>query len=297
MMWRSDLVAAADRCYSVGRRDGCPAMSPNRIDAAFSEATAPGGSGDLRLLPYLTAGYPDLGVTVDLICRLDALGVAAVEIGFPFSDSIADGPVIQDSFHRALSAGFRVGALFDAIAAVRGRVQVPLLAMVSYSIVTRLGAERFCDRAAAAGFDGLIVPDLPAEEAGRLAELAADRNLKNIMLVATSTPADRCRRIVESCTGFVYQIAVAGITGERRRLADELPSHVARLRGVTDLPICVGFGIGTPEQARQAAEVADGVIVGSAIVRRLTEALESGHSRERIVEDVSAFVERLQGAA
>ncbi|MCH7813386.1 MAG: tryptophan synthase subunit alpha, partial [Planctomycetes bacterium] len=160
-----------------------------------------------------------------------------------------------------------------------------------------LGAERFCDRAAQAGFDGLIVPDLPAEEAGRLAELTADRGLKNIMLVATSTPADRCRRIVERCTGFVYQIAVAGITGERHRLADELPGYVARLRAVTDLPICVGFGISTPEQARQAAEVADGVIVGSAIVRRMTEAVEAGHGRDRIVEDTSAFVERLQGVA
>ncbi|MCP4247763.1 MAG: tryptophan synthase subunit alpha [bacterium] len=272
-------------------------MTPNRIDAAFSDATAPAGPGNLRLLPYLTAGHPDLGVTAELVRRLDALGVAAIEIGFPFSDSIADGPIIQDSFHRALATGFRVGALFDAIAALRGQVQVPLVAMVSYSIVTRLGAERFCNRAAEAGFDGLIAPDLPLEEAGRLAELAADRGLKNVMLVSTTTPADRCGRIVERCTGFVYQIAVAGITGERRRLADELPGQVARLRTVTDLPICVGFGIGTPEQARQAAEVADGVIVGSAIVRRMTEALEAGHGSDRIVEDITAFVGQLQGTA
>jgi tryptophan synthase alpha chain len=267
--------------------------SKNRLDTRLVELA---GRGRAALVPYLTGAYPDLEVTCRLIRRFDQLGAAAVEIGFPFSDSIADGPVIQDSFHRALTGGCRVEELFEAVGRLRGQIEVPLIAMVSFSIVDRIGMERFVERAAEAGFDGLITPDVPVEEAQPIADAAGAAGLKNIMLVATSTPPQRCRQVAALCTGFVYQIAVAGITGERDGLARDLADYVRRLRKVTDLPICVGFGISSPDQVRQVAALADGVIVGSAIVRRITEAIDAGRSHDQIVDSVSAFVGELIAA-
>lgn len=247
-------------------------------------------------MPYLTGAYPDIEVTCRLIRSFDGLGAGAIEIGFPFSDSIADGPVIQDSFHRALLGGCRVEELFEAVGRLRDQVEVPLIAMVSFSIVDRIGMQRFIERAAEAGFDGLITPDVPVEEAQPIADAAGAAGLKNIMLVATSTTTQRCRQVAALCTGFVYQVAVAGITGERDCLAGDLADQVGRLRKVTDLPICVGFGIGSPNQVRQVAALADGVIVGSAIVRRITEAIDAGRSHDQIVDSVSAFVGELIAA-
>lgn len=268
-------------------------MPQNRLDAALRQLAR---QQRTAVIPYLTGGYPDLQVTDRLIRRFDALGLAAVEIGFPFSDSIADGPVIQDSFHRVLAGGYRTDDLLGAVQGLRADVEIPLIAMVSCSIVARMGLDRFVDRVWEVGFDGLIVPDVPLEEAGALAQSAARRNLKHIMLVATSTPADRCARIVGLCSGFVYQIAVAGTTGERSRLAQDLAVNVRRLRATTDLPICVGFGIGSADQVRQAGRIADGVIVGSAIVRRITEGVEAGRTHDQIVESVAGFVEELATA-
>ena len=269
-------------------------MAQNRIDARFRQLAAGRHAG---LIPYLTGGYPDLDITTRLIERFDQAGAAAIEMGFPFSDSIADGPVIQDSFHRVLAGGQRLDDLFLAVSRARRTVEVPLIAMVSYTIVQRAGLGPFVDRAAKVGFDGLITPDLPFEEARRLFETTQAAGLKNIMLVAANTPDQRARRILELCTGFVYQVAVAGTTGERSRVADDLAGNVGRLRGATDLPICVGFGIGTPDQAEQAGQLADGVIVGSAIVRRITQAVEGGRSRDHLVENVAAFVGELIAAA
>lgn len=268
-------------------------MPQNRIDASLGRFAE---RGRTAVIPYLTGGHPDLEVTCRLIRRFDALGAAAVEIGFPFSDSIADGPVIQDSFHRVLAGGFRVGGLFAAVQRTRQQVDVPLIAMVSYSIAARMGLESFADLAAGAGFDGLITPDVPIEEAQAVTDATAKRNLRHIMLVATSTPAQRCRRIVELCSGFVYQVAAAGTTGERNRLADDLAANVRRLRQTTDLPICVGFGIGNADQVRQAGCIADGVIIGSAIVRRMTEAIDAGGNHDQVVDSVAAFVAELAKA-
>jgi len=268
-------------------------MSENRLDAAFAAQVAAGRSG---LIPYVTGGFPNPNVTGALLERFDALGVTAVEIGFPFSDSIADGPVIQDSFHRALAGGLKTADLFRAVEQVRKRVRSPLIAMVSASIVTRMGTVDFVTRAADAGFDGLIVPDAPLEETDPLFEAAANRNLRYIQLVSTTTPPDRAARIVERCGGFVYQIAAAGTTGERNRLTAGLADHVRRLRGTTRLPICVGFGIATPDQVRQAAGWADGVIVGSAIVRRIAAAVDAGAADDQVVESTAGFVAELVAA-
>ncbi len=264
--------------------------SDNRIDERLAAAVS---AGKGALLPYLTGGYPDLEATAEWVKRFDAGGITAVEIGFPYSDSIADGPVIQDSFHRALEGGLKVRELFDMAGSIRPQVDVALLAMVSFSIMRRMGVTEFVKHAGEAGFDGLIVPDIPFEEAGDVTDAVADQGLRHVMLVAPSTPPRRAEEIARRPTGFVYQVAVRGITGERDKVPDDLRARVQRLRAVSGTPVCVGFGISNAEHVRQVCEVADGAIVGSAIVRRITEALDAGKPRRVVVETIAAFVDEL----
>ena len=198
-------------------------------------------------------------------------GAHLVEVGIPYSDPIADGPVIAASYHRALERGVKVGHIFQTLRTLRaegsGRInETPLVAMVSYAIIHRLGTDRFLNDAATAGLDGLIVPDLPVEESAGLMEKATARGLKLIQLITPTTPRERAVQIARSTTGFVYYVSVAGITGERQSIPAELVETVGWLRTQTDLPICIGFGISGPDQVRQLAPVADGLIVGSAIV-------------------------------
>ena len=203
-------------------------------------------------------------------------GASLIEIGFPYSDPIADGPVIQASYTRALDRGLKLDDVFGcvrriaALPEVKER-QIPLAAMTSYSLVHRRGAETFLRQAAEAGFSGAIVPDLPLEESEALADLAAVRDFKLIQLVTPTTPRDRAAVIARRSTGFLYCVSVAGITGERDRLPPELLDQLAWLRTQTDLPLCVGFGVSRPEHVRTLREAADGVIVGSALVRKLEE--------------------------
>ena len=268
-------------------------MQTGRTPAIRIERRLADAAGRGALLPYLTGGYPSVGATAEWIRRFDAGGVAAIEIGFPYSDSIADGPVIQDSFYRALAGGLKIDDLYEMIRAVRSAVDVGLIAMVSFSIVRRLGVERFADRAVECGFDGLIVPDLPYEEADEVSAAAAARGLCNVMLVAPTTSPQRAEQIARRSTGFVYQVAARGITGERDRLPDDLRVRVERLRVVACQPVCVGFGVSTAAHVRQVCEVADGAIVGSAIVRRITEALDAGKPHDAIVELIVEFVNEL----
>ena len=260
----------------------------NRIVRRLADAAGRGA-----LLPYLTGGYPGVDATAEWIKRFDVGGVAAIEIGFPYSDSIADGPVIQESFYRALARGLKIDDLFEMVHAVRPAVDVGLIAMVSFSIVRRMGVERFTDRAAECGFDGLIVPDVPHEEADEVIAATAARGLCNAMLVAPTTSPERAEQIARRSTGFVYQVAARGITGERDRLPADLRVRVERLRSVADLPVCVGFGVSSAAHVRQVCEAADGAIVGSAIVRRITDALDTGESHDTIIERVAEFVDEL----
>lgn len=262
----------------------------NRIDRRLAEAAS---AGNGALLPYVTGGYPDLAATAEWVRRFDAGGIAGIEIGFPYSDSIADGPVIQDSFHRVLASGLKVRRLFDMVALVRSDVDVALIAMVSFSIVRRMGVGAFVRRAAESGFDGLIVPDVPHEEAGDLTGAAAGEGLRHVMLVAPTTPSRRAEQIARCSTGFVYQVAVRGITGERDKLPDDLRARVEFLRTVGDKPVCVGFGISNAAHVRQVCAAADGAIVGSAIVRRITEAIDAGKPHGVIIDAITAFVDEL----
>ncbi len=264
----------------------------NRIDQKFQELAAAGRKG---LLPYITAGFPSPSATTEILCRLDALGVAGVEVGFPYSDSIADGPVIQTSFTRALERGLRVNDIFRAIETARSRVQLPLVAMVSFSIVNRIGTETFCRRAAAAGFDGLIIADLSFEEAPTVADTAARSDLRLILLTGPTSTPQRREQIARISTGFVYYMSVAGTTGERDRLPEDLIENVRELRRVGGKPVVVGFGISRPEHVRSVCSVADGAIVGSAIVRRMLDAADGPNRGDEsaIADAVEAFVREL----
>jgi tryptophan synthase alpha chain len=262
----------------------------NRIDNLFSRL---GFENRRALMPFVTAGDPDLATTALLINELVSRGADLVEVGIPYSDPIADGPVIAASYHRALERGVKVAHVFQTLRTLRAEGsarfnETPIVSMVSYAIVHRLGIERYLNDAATAGLDGLIVPDLPVEEAQSLIEKTSRRGLKLIQLITPTTPRDRAIEIARSTTGFIYYVSIAGITGERKGLPADLVDNVAWLRTQTDLPICIGFGISGPDQVRALAPVADGLIVGSALVRRLAGALN--RPRAEVIGEIGQFV-------
>jgi tryptophan synthase alpha chain len=241
-----------------------------RIDDIFAGLRT---EGHTALMPFVTAGYPSSDVTEAVIPALEEAGAHLIEIGIPFSDPIADGPVIAGSMHEALLGGVTPQRVFDLVRTIRPGVQAGLVAMVSDSIVARWGARRFVDEAAAAGFDGLIIPDIDTNEAAAVSELAAQRGLSFTLLVAPTTPEPRIRAVVGLCSGFVYLLARAGLTGERDA-APEIGGRVATVRRHTDLPIAVGFGISSAAHVEAVTACADGAIVGSALVRRMGEAAD-----------------------
>jgi tryptophan synthase alpha chain len=225
----------------------------------------------IGLLPFIPAGYPNLETTAQLLPALQAGGASAVEIGIPFSDPIADGPIIQEAFTHALAHKLRVRDVFQSIRQARPAVSIPLVAMVSYSVVFRYGTEKFIAEAAAAGFSGLILPDLPPPEAQAVCAKVRSGGLDTILLVSPTTSPQRRREVADLCSGFIYYLSVAGITGERDKLPPDLAENLRQLRQSTPKPVCVGFGISRPEHVRQLAGLADGAIVGSGFVRRIKE--------------------------
>lgn len=249
----------------------------------------------LAFMPFLTAGDPDLAFTADTIRRLGVAGVDLIEVGFPYSDPIADGPVIQASYTRALEKKVKVDAIFDMLGGIDTQpvsledsltpldAGPPQIAMVSYAIIHRHGPEAFCQRAKASNVAGLIVPDLSGTDAGEMKQITDATGLNLIQLVAPTTPRERVTEIIKTCSGFVYCVAVAGVTGERRAVADDLVKQLTWMREDTDLPLAVGFGISAPEHVDPLREVADGVIVGSGIVRRM----EPGNTAA--LDDVESF--------
>lgn len=241
-------------------------------------------SGKKGLLPYVTAGLPDLATTRRILESLAALGVTAVELGFPYSDPIADGPTIQSSFTRVLDKGIRVADILRMVSEFRKTCQLPLIAMLSYSIVYRRGTADFIRMAHDAGIDGFILPDLSLEEAPAVAKQCADAGMCLAMLVSPATPPERRQKIASLSTGFTYYMSVKGITGERRDLPPELIENVRTLRQQSGRPVVVGFGIGTADQVRLVCSVADGAIIGSALVRRIMEAQDAGGNSDAIVK-------------
>ncbi len=261
-----------------------------KISSVFSQLQS---QGEMAFMPFITAGDPDMETTLALIRELTTRGVHLIEIGFPYSDPIADGPVIQASYTRALNAGIHVDDIFSGIESLNHDETPPLVAMVSYAIVLRLGPENFLDRAKAAGFSGLIVPDLPADVADELPQLAGSRGLDLIQLIAPTTTDERVGRILKSATGFLYCISLAGTTGVRDELPEELKGQLDSLRAKTDLPLAVGFGISRPEQVEMLRGSAHGVIVGSGIVRHLESISKDSTTADEVVNAIGEFASEM----
>src|SRR3954451_9472233 len=246
------------------------------------------------LMPFITAGDPDLAFTAAVLKEVLGRGSHLCEVGIPYSDPIADGPVIQASYTRALAHKIKLADILNALGEVASQVKAPLVTMVSYAIVYRHGLEEYVNDAANRSLAGLIVPDLPVEESPQLARICRSRDISLIQLVTPTTLRKRAIQIAEASTGFLYYVSVAGITGERTELPPELVDNVGWLRTQTDLPICIGFGISKPEHVRLLAPVADGLIVGSAIVRRIAIAAEK--PRDQVIREVGDYVAELMAA-
>ncbi|MDI6907122.1 MAG: tryptophan synthase subunit alpha [Thermoanaerobacterales bacterium] len=236
-----------------------------RIEATFNGLRE---RGEKALITFITAGDPDLETTAALVRAMAGAGADIIELGVPFSEPVADGPVIQQASQRALDGGVTLRGILETVRALREDVELPLVLMSYYNPIYQSGLDRFAREAAAAGADGLIVPDLPVEEAGPLLAAADREGLALIPLAApTSTPA-RLRRIAASARGFLYCVAVTGVTGARQR-PEEVRGLAARARQACSVPVVVGFGVATPAQAAEVGTLADGIVVGTAIVREV----------------------------
>ena len=239
----------------------------NRIDDAFAQLRR---AGRTALMPYLTMGYPRRDSALSLVPAIVEAGADLIELGVPFSDPLADGATIQAASQQALSNGMHLALCLEQIATLRAQgIKVPLVIMGYYNPILQMGEERFATHAAHSGVDGVIVPDLPPEEAGSLRGFLAARGIHLIPLLAPTSDPTRVRLVARLADGFIYLVSLTGVTGARDRLPPDLEQFVSRVRAVTSLPLAVGFGISTPDQAARVARIADGVIVGSALLRAI----------------------------
>ncbi len=227
--------------------------------------------GGKALIPYLVAGYPSLDESMELLLALQDRGAAAVEVGIPFSDPMADGPTIQKAHSLALEGGVTPEALLKALEFLKGDLTLSIILMTYYNPVFRMGEEVFAQRAREAGVAGVIIPDLPPEEGQNWVSVALEVNLDTVFLAAPNTPLERVETIASVTTGFLYYLALKGVTGSAIKDAQEVAQRVARIRDVVDIPVCVGFGISTALEAALLARGCDGVIVGSALLKALDE--------------------------
>jgi tryptophan synthase alpha chain len=224
--------------------------------------------GQAAFMPYFTLGYPNMETSLAVVEACAANGADLIELGIPFSDPLADGPTIQHSSQIALQNGASAASCLEGVKELRERgITIPLLLMGYFNPILAYGLEKFVADAFSAGAHGFIIPDLPPDEAMVFQELCQQKGLALIFLLSPNSPEARIKLVTSQSTGFVYLVSVLGITGERKRLPDTLKNFVAKVRTYTDKPLAVGFGISTPEQARIVAEIADGVIVGSALIQ------------------------------
>jgi len=259
----------------------------SRLDATFEALRA---RGERALVAFFTAGDPSLETTARLVIEAERRGADVIELGVPFSDPVADGPVIQRAGQRALAAGASLRRVLELMRTLRSEVRAPIVLMTYYNPILSFGLPAFAETAAKVGVDGVIVVDLPPEEAAELRAETDAAGVDVIYLVAPTSTPDRVRLIARQSRGFVYLVSLTGVTGERDRLPPDLEAQVRALRLVTTKPVCVGFGIGRPEQAAAVGRLADGVIVGSAIVRVVEEHLGS----PSLVTDVGDFIASLK---
>jgi len=255
----------------------------SRLAQAFARIR---GRGEPGLVTYVTAGDPDLPRTGEILRALDRSGVDVLEVGVPFSDPLADGPVIQRATERALAAGTTLTGVLDLVAGLRGSIAAPIVLFSYANPILRMGAEAFADRAAQAGVDGVLALDLPIEEAGEFRGLLAERGIDTILLLSPTTSDARLRQAAALGGGFLYAISRLGVTGARETLADGAREMVARIRSASDLPVALGFGISKPEHVREVGRWADAAVVGSALVSVIAEAGTSPDLIPRVEEYV-----------
>src|SRR5689334_15284812 len=261
----------------------------SRLDLTFQRLKA---EGKKALITYLMAGDPTVAETEQLVLELEKAGADVIELGVPFSDPIADGPVIQQAAERALRSGTTLREILSMVRRLRARSVVPLVLMAYYNSIHAFGPERFCREAAEAGVDGLIIPDMPPDEAGPLLRPAAAAGLHLIFLLAPTSTAERRAYVARRSHGFVYYVSLTGITGAKLGKVSEIGRNVDQIRKISQTPIAVGFGVTTPEDAAEVSAVADGVIVGSAIVKQIA----AGQQQQGMVARVAGFVQSLKSA-
>jgi len=266
-----------------------PDTMPNRIDSTFAQLRQRGHKG---LVAYITAGDPDLETTGCLAQAIEKAGADILELGVPFSDPLADGPVNQLAAQRALQSGTTLRKIIRLVRDIRASCQIPIALFTYYNPVHRYGLAALVEDAAAAGVDGLLILDLPPEEAEGASKIMALRGISRICLVAPTSSEERIKKICAQARGFIYYVSREGVTGMQQSVANSLSEKIALIRKYTDLPIAVGFGISNPEQAAQVAAMADAVVVGSAIVDQIAKLGRSAN----LLPDVASFVQSLADA-
>ena len=267
------------------------APSANRIDARFQQLRA---NGQRAFVAYICAGDPSLERTVDIVLALEKAGADIIELGLPFSDPLADGVVNQMAADRALRAGASTQGVLDMIRSLRTQTQIPLVLFTYLNPVYTFGYERFHHEAAAAGADGILVLDLPPDEASQNAELKPAPDLRHIQLIAPTSSPERIQQISASAEGFIYYVSRLGVTGTQSSVASGIAEQVAVIKSVSDVPVCVGFGVSNPAQAAEIASKADGVVVGSAIVRLIEQHGADPDLTERLIAFVKPLVDAVK---
>jgi tryptophan synthase alpha chain len=261
----------------------------NRIERKFIQLRK---QHKKAFIAFITAGYPNLAVTARLVKEFDRIGVDIVELGVPFSDPMADGPVIQEASKAALDKKVNLGDILKLVKSVRKTAAVPICLMTYYNPIFCYGEARFVKDAVAAGVDGVIIPDLPPEEAVTFIKQAALKNLDTIFLAAPTSTARRLKLISKVSRGFIYYVSLTGVTGPRASLPTDLGQQIKLIKKFTAKPVCVGFGVSRRQQVEKLNKISDGVIVGSAIVRKIKENI----GRPDLIKKVSSFICGLKGA-
>ncbi|MCE3221979.1 MAG: trpA [Nitrospira sp.] len=274
---------------SGGTSERIGSIDMNRLDQTFSRLRE---KGEKALITYIMAGDPSLQDTEELVLELERAGADVIELGVPFSDPIADGPVIQKAAERGLRSGTSLRMILESVRHLRGTTQIPIVLMAYYNNIHAFGEAEFCRKAVEAGVDGVIVPDMPPDEGGPLRGPADEAGLHIIFLLAPTSTSARRAYVAKESGGFVYYVSITGITGAKLSDIAGVRANVAKIRKHTKRPVAVGFGVATAEDAARVSKVADGVIVGSAIVHRVGEHGQDG----RLIQEVGGFVRSLKAA-
>jgi len=255
----------------------------NRIDKKFIQLKK---QNKKAFIAFITAGFPDLSTTAKLVIELEKNGTDIIELGVPFSDPLADGATIQEASRYALSRGTHLVNILDLVKQLRKRTNLPICLMTYYNPVFCFGDKSFVDQAVACGVDGVIIPDLPYEEAGEFRQYANQKGLANICFISPTSSRARIKATIKVARGFIYYVSLAGVTGSRKRLAADLKAKLSEIKKLTTKPVCVGFGISSASQVKAVCKISDGVIVGSAIVNKIKENIDN----RNLVQRVGSFV-------